>query len=238
MRVRLGDVLSSEFVRSESDFEPNYVLTRLKSRIHRVKVVGTVRSVPFFGQDGTYARFQLDDSTGVIWVSAFHSRVAIVENLAQGDMVQLVGTVNEYQGNLEIVAECVWKVHPNFWLLHRAEVVRSELENRKAYEMARSVAVHERNLIEAGEVAREIGLDAETVESLHREAGEEEAQEDIASEILDAISRLDAGGGVAAKDILDGLKGTHSREDVERELSRLMDEGEIYEPTVGRFSKI
>ncbi len=238
MRVRIRDLLESEFVRSESDFEPNFVVTRLKRRIHRAKLVGTVRSEPIFGTQSAYARFQLDDSTGVVWVSAFHTRVAMFERLAPGDLVQLVGTVNEYRGNFELIAESVAAVDPNFWLLHRAEVVRSELEARKEFEKAKSIVMHERNIMEARETAREIGLDAEVVESLNLEAKTVEEEEDISEEILEVISRLDAGGGVSVEDIAESLKGSQSGDEVEMQLIKLMEEGDVYEPTVGKYARI
>jgi RPA family protein len=236
VRARIQDLLRSEFARSESDFEPNYVLTPIKRKIHRVKIVGTVMSDPIFGTDNTYARFQLDDATGEIWVSGFHSRVAMIERLRQGDLVQLVGTVNEYRGNLELVAECVLQTEPNYWLLHRAEVARGEIEARKEYERAKSIMAHERNVLEAKETAREIGLDTQIVESLNGEIGEEE--EDLAGEVLELISKLDDGGGVPVKDVIEAIKGSHSSDEVEAQLIKLMEEGEIYEPTVGKYAKI
>jgi len=239
VRIRIHDLVRSEFVRSESDFEPNYVLTPTKRKIHRVKIVGTVRSDPIYGPDGSYARFLFDDSTAVIWVSAFHTRVAMVEELALGDMIQLVATVNEYRENLELIVDCLNKVGPNFWLLHRAEVVRSEIEARKEFEKIKALVVHERNLFEAKEVAREIGVDADTVESLGREIPpQEENEEDLGREILDIISRLDAGGGVPLTVIIESLKGSHSSGEIEAEVIRLMEEGEIYEPVVGRYARI
>ncbi len=238
MRIRLGEVRSSEFVRSESDFEPSYILTGLKRKVHRVKVVGTVRSPPIFGSDNSYARFELDDSTGAIWVSAFHGRVGMVERIAQGDMVQIVATVNEYQGRLELIAECIWKVNPNFWLLHRAEAARSELEGKREYEKVKSIVMHERNILEAKETAREIGLEPEVIESVHAEIESGEAEEDIGAEVLGLISKLDAGSGVRVEDIVEGLKTSHSSDEVESALGRLLDDGEIYEPTVGKYSRI
>ena len=239
MRVRIRDLLNSEFVRSESDFEPNYAVTELKGRIHRVKIVGTVRSQPIFGTQSAYGRFQLDDSTGVIWVSAFHTRLAMVENIAQGDLVQLVATVNEYRGGLELIAESIAIVDPNFWLLHRAEVVRATLEARKEFERARSILVHERNIMEARETAREIGIDTGVIESLREEVEpEEESDEDLSEEILEVLSSLDAGGGVSLEDIKGSLKGSHPGEEVDEGIVKLMDDGEIYEPTVGRYARI
>lgn len=225
-------------MRSESDFEPNYAITELKSRVHRVKIVGTVRSQPRFGTQSSYGGFQLDDSTGVIWVSAFHTRVAMIERLAQGDLVQLVATVNEYRDALELIAESIALVDPNYWLLHRAEVVRTVLEARKEFERAKSILVHERNVLEARETAREIGLDAGMIESLDTEVEAEDSEADLSEEILEVIGRLDAGGGVPLGDIKTSLAGSHKGEEVEACIIDLMDEGEIYEPSVGKYAKI
>jgi RPA family protein len=225
-------------VRSESDFEPNYAITELKSRVHRVKIVGTVRSQPIFGTQSSYGRFQLDDSTGTIWVSAFHTRVAMIERLAQGDLVQLVATVNEYRDALELIAESIAIVDPNFWLLHRSEVVRTVLEARREFEKAKSILVHERNVLEARETAREIGLDAGMIDSLEPEVEAEESEADLSEEILEVIGRLDAGGGVPLGEIKESLAGSHPGEEVEACVIDLMDEGEIYEPSMGKYAKI
>jgi RPA family protein len=237
VRIRIGELLRSEFIRSESDFEPNYVVTPLGARIHRVKVVGTVRSDVIFGPQGDYARLQLDDATGVIWVSAFYLRLPMFEKIVQGDMVQLVATVNEYRGSLELIAECIAPVEPNFWLLHRAEVVKAHLLAREGLERAKSLLVHEGNLREARDTAREIGLGTEAIEGLEpKDADGEEV--DIPGEILNLISKLDEGGGVPFEEIVGNLKGSHGSEEVERGLLDLMEEGEIYEPTVGRYARI
>ena len=236
MRIRISDLLRSEFMHSESDFEPNYVLTPLKIRVHRVKIVGTVRSRPIFGAQSSYARILLDDTTGVIWVSGFHTRVAMFERLDIGDMVQVVATVNEYRGRLELIAEAIAIVEPNFWLLHRAEVVRAELESRKEFEKARSILIHERNIIEAKDTAREIGLETEIAETLRPATDSQE--ENLGEELLSVLQTLDAEGGVGVDDLVESLSGSHGREEVETELIRLMEEGEIYEPTVGKYALI
>ncbi|MBU7004727.1 MAG: hypothetical protein HXS50_04120 [Theionarchaea archaeon] len=225
-------------MRSESDFEPNYAITELKSRIHRVKIVGTVRSRPIFGTQTSYGRFQLDDSTGTIWVSAFHTRVAMVERLAQGDLIQLVATVNEYRDALELIAESIAIVDPNYWLLHRAEAVRTTLEARREFEKAKSILVHERNVLEARETAREIGIDASMIESLGSDVEVEQPDADLSEEILEVIARLDAGGGVPLRDIVGSLGSSHLGEEVEARIIDLMDDGEIYEPSVGRYARI
>jgi RPA family protein len=237
VRIGICELLRSEFMRSESDFEPNYVVTPLGARIHRVKIVGTVRSEVIFGPQGDYARLQLDDSTGVISVSAFYLRLHMFEKIVQGDIVQLVATVNEYRGRLELIAECIAPVEPNFWLLHRAEVIKSHLAAREEFERAKSLLVHEGNLREARDTAREIGLETEAIGTLEpKEEAEEEV--DISGQVLSLISELDQGGGVPFEEIVGNLKGSHGSEEVERGLLELMEDGEIYEPTVGRYARI
>jgi len=203
--------------------------------------VGTVRTRPTFGTERAYARFLIDDSTGAIWVSAFRERISMVENLQQGDLVQLVATVNEYRGSLELVTECVQPVHPNFWLLHRAEALRTEIESRKEYERAVAALTHRRNIVEARELAAELGMDTSIFDSVQAtmEAGEGEEQAGVLSDkILDLVSTLDTGAGVTIEELVEHMKGSHSREEIEAEVAELLEAGELYEPTVGRFSRI
>ncbi len=240
MRLRVRDILDSEFSKSDSDFEPNFLITRWKRRVHRVKIVGTVRTVPSFGSEGNYARFLLDDSTGCIWVSAFRERIPMVERIQQGDTVQLVATVNEYRGSLELVVECVQPVHPNFWLLHRAEAMRTEVRSRKEYERAVAALVHRRNMVEAKELATELGMDTSVLDSLQTagETEEEAEGENLSEQILELVSSLDEGKGVSMDQLVQGLGASHSREEIEAGVGELLEAGELYEPTVGRYSRI
>ena len=230
MRIRIRDILSSDFVSSDSDFEPNYIVTESQRKVHRVKIVGTVREEPIVGSDGSYARFPLDDSTGIIWVSGFRSRVETIQGLAMGDMIQLVATVNEYREALELIAESIWRTGPNFWLLHRAEVLRTHLAARS--ELERSLEIHRQNVAEARDTARDIGMEPDVP------VKEAEEEEDISQEVLDLVGELDDGSGAPLEEIVDGLKGSHSTQEIEGQLIKLMEEGEIYEPTVGRYARI
>ncbi len=217
---------------SEGDFEPNYALMPNGIRVHRVKVVGTVRSNPLVGNEGTYARFPLDDSTGLIWISGFREMVDRIGDLERGQMVQVVATVNEYRGDLELIAECIRNIDPNFWLLHRAEVLRGELESRREYRDAQALSIHEENVQEARETAREIGMETEVPDQ------EEDDEEDLSGDILDFLERNDQGQGVPLEDIVANFRDSHSSQEIESGLIDLMDEGDVYEPTVGRYAVI
>src|SRR3989338_5220493 len=84
-------------------FGSNYVLTRDGMRLSRVRILATVVD-KFLSDSGRYAAITLDDGSDTIRAKAFNA-VAVFDNLSVGDLVDFIGKVREYQGELYLVPE-------------------------------------------------------------------------------------------------------------------------------------
>ncbi|MFQ5891309.1 MAG: replication protein RepA [Candidatus Methanofastidiosia archaeon] len=244
-RVRLKDLHGSIYVVSEEEYVPTHVTTENGKKIYRVKLVATVVSDPFFSEDGTYARIQLDDSTETIMATAFRDKISLLKDLKRGDIVQAVSKVNEWRGEKGLVLEALSKVHPNFILLHRLELLKSDKEHRAELEKAREIFESEGNLRRKKERAQELGVNTKVIEALDEyrylsERREEEAPKEVQlkSRVLETVERLDHGKGAELDALIIELSKDFSSEEIEEALRELLGSGEIYEPEINKYSRV
>ncbi|WP_297504633.1 OB-fold nucleic acid binding domain-containing protein, partial [Thermococcus sp.] len=101
-RVYIKDIIDGYYVKSEGDFEPNYLITRDARKVYRVKVVATVVREPIMSEDETYGRFQIDDGTGTLWVFGFRENTRFINLVKKGDLVQIIGKVAEWRDDKQI----------------------------------------------------------------------------------------------------------------------------------------
>ncbi len=119
-KVRISDLVAGSFVRQEG-MEPSYVETAA-GPVARARVMATVMNV-FRSEDGNFGSVTLDDGTDTIRAKAFKD-LKVLGDLKAGDLVEAVGKVREYNGELYIMPEVITKVGPNMELLRRAELLK------------------------------------------------------------------------------------------------------------------
>jgi hypothetical protein len=239
-KVAVEDITRGSYTRSDSRWEPGYVLTPLGERVSRVRVMGVAVS-KFVSEDSRYASITLDDGSDTILVKGFREDAELLMDVKPGDTVDVVGKVKEYGGERYINVESVWRVEdPNWEVVRRLELLlkRKEAAARgEAPEAAPPAAA-------VGETAREGELEwpAErgavevTVEEVLEEEAPEEGEEDPKAAVLKMIETLDEGEGVKYVTLLreSGL----DEDALETVLNDLMQEGDIYEPKIGRFKRV
>jgi RPA family protein len=165
LKLLIKDITAGELKKGESDWDTR-LLTPLNEDAGRVRVLATVVS-RFVRDDGKYAVLTLDDATDTITARAFNDDVPLLERASEGDIVDVVGRVAEYQEELYINAESVAKItDPNWELVRKLELALK---------------------------AKELGGDAD----VPGEAVQEETvDEDQKKAIKDIIEELDEGSGV------------------------------------------
>ncbi|MCD6372431.1 MAG: replication protein RepA [Thermococcus sp.] len=259
-RVYLKDIIDGYYVRSEGDFEPNYLITRDARKVYRVKVVATVVRDPMISDDETYGRFQIDDGTGTLWVFGFRENTRFVKLVKKGDLVQIIGKVAEWRDDKQILVEGVSKVSPNMWILHRFETLKEKVEHvkkariafeiydrygitAKAKVIAKNKGVSEDLLMTIDELytlmLEQRALDEEIVEEEPVE--EEELQEKPELEkAKQAVLELlrEKGKALSHKFIIKKLSSDFEEEIIEEAITRLLADGEIYEPEIGYYEPL
>lgn len=221
-------------------FTPNYLLTPQGRRLSRARLVATVVDT-FTNDDETYGSITLDDGQDTTQVKFFND-IDDVQEYDEGDIVEAIGKVREYQGQIYMDAEVLKQVAVEKELLH-------QLKYRKMVEEWNQIRDTVKQLKESGkdqeDIEKEMAgkLDEEEVDSLLQSFGESfsvsETQEDIENlekDVLDAVENLDEGEGADYADIVDELDEPEDK--LEDTINGLLSDGTCYEPKPGKIKKL
>lgn len=150
-------------------FESNYALTRLGRRLSRVRVMGLV--VDRFAENGgSYSAITIDDTSDTIRCK-FFGGTKIFDGIAEGDLVDVVGKVREYNGEIYIAPEIVTKItDPNFETLRMLEIAAITKRQKEKITKLRELKKRTADLKELKALAKD-AMSEEDVESI-TEAGE------------------------------------------------------------------
>ena len=258
-RVYIKDLLNGYYVRSEGDFEPNYLITRDARKVYRAKVVATVVREPVISDDETYGKFQIDDGTGTIWVLGFRDDTRFIRLVKKGDLVQIIGKVAEWRDDKQILVEGVTKVDPDFWILHRYETLKEKTEHAKKARLAFDIYNRYGITAKAKVIAKNKGVDEDLLmtmdelytmvleqRNLEEELFEEEPPKKEPQENLEvekakkAVVELlrEKGKALSHKFIVKKLSSEFDEDILEDAITQLLAEGEIYEPEIGYYEPL
>jgi RPA family protein len=176
LKLRIKDITAGELKKGDGKWD-SILLTPLNEEAGRVRVLATVVS-RFIRDDGKYAVLTLDDATDTITTRAFNEDVRLVENTKDGDIVDVIGRVAEYDGDMYISTESISKIDdPNWETVRKLEI---ELGRKK---------------------------EADIEGAVEEDVSKEENKEPIAL-VKEIIDRLDEGDGVKYLYIIEecGLK--------------------------------
>lgn len=124
-KLQIRTINSSKFIKinrevEENKFTPNYIEIK-GNKIARVRVLATIID-KFVSESGDYATLTLDDTTDTIRCKIF-GNLEIIENIEKGDLVDVIGKIREYNGEIYIQPEIIVKIKdPNFEVLRKLEI--------------------------------------------------------------------------------------------------------------------
>ena len=236
-RVRISDITNGKFVRKEG-LEPSYVLSKLGRRISRVRLVGNVVD-KFMSENGNYSSITIDDDFDSIRVKAFKENVKMFDKILVGDMVLVIGKVREYADEIYVIPDVVKKVaDPNYESLHRLEVLKELIEQKKIFRLIKKEKDKFATIDELKKYAKkEYGIDPERVEGVMEALTEEEEtkEQDYKPLVLETLDKLDEGEGVEFKKLLEESKLPESV--FEEVINDLLSSGICFEPKPGRLKR-
>ena len=231
-KVRISDLLNGKyFYGSKEEMKPSYVITPFGEKVSRVNLIGTVVD-KFIGEDGNYSAVTIDDGTEAIRVKSFEGLP--FEGIELGDMVRIIGKMKEYNGELYISYEIVEKVKDfNFELLSKVEILNNLIKQKKTIDDIKKLSnqVGEEEL--KAYVQNTYPIDEEML-SVIIESKKKEI--DYKPTILEVIQKLDEGKGVEVRKLFEVLNLPENV--IERTLDELINNGSLYEPTIGFLKKV
>jgi hypothetical protein len=221
-RLKIKDLVQGRYVKTDGEWEPNYVLVGDK-KLSRVNLIGIVVS----NEQGSAV---IEDGSGMIEVRAFEGNP--VEGLAAGDVVLVIGRPREFANAIFIVPEIIRKTAPG-WLEHRNLEAASGLLTLENAETAKDAVI----LNNAAPVYNDNSSSSQLVsqgESAIPQATEEEVVVSKADIILSTIRSLDKGDGADVEDVIK----ISAVADCEKLLGNMLKDGDIFQVRHGRLKTL
>ncbi len=240
MKTRIKPVVSGKYAAAQG-FTPGFVVTDRGLRLSRVRMLATVVD-KFMSETGKFASITLDDGTDTIRAKMFNG-VSIFDSVPVGGIVDIIGKIKEYQGEIYLIPEVIKSIDDPNW-----EILR-ELELRKIdgewEEKRKIVFEHQKQATDLAELKRmmkeRFEISSQDVESICQSSGEtEDAEEDprktTKDVVLSLISQIDKGEGCDYSELIE--KSGLSEDLLDAAVNDLLEEGVCFEPRPGRIKKL
>jgi len=234
-KVKIEDLVRGKFVRS-SETEPSYLLTPWDQRILRVHTIATVID-KFISEDQNYGTLRVDDGSETIRLKAWRQDVQTLAGFKVGDLVEVIGRVREYEGEIYLVPEVIARVEdPNWELVRELEILRARKQALAQGGRPRPEPKPEIRRLEVEMPAPAPGAASVAGEVEEIEEPLPEVPEEIKKKVLLAFDKLDRGEGVAPLDVAAELDMPQAG--VDDAFRVLIADGDIFEPKVGKFRRL
>ncbi|MBP7708606.1 OB-fold nucleic acid binding domain-containing protein [Candidatus Pacearchaeota archaeon] len=121
-KLRIGDILKAKPVMAEGRFL--YVELGEK-KVVRVNLIANAVDKYFNDGEKKYASITIDDASGQIKLKAFGDEIQNLKDIIQGDTLQIIGTIREYNSEIYLLPEIARKVDPKWLLVRKLEMQNS-----------------------------------------------------------------------------------------------------------------
>jgi RPA family protein len=231
-KVKIADIAAGEWVQQDG-MEPSYVVAKTGERVSRARILATIVS-KFLSEDGNFGSVTIDDGSDTMRAKCFKDMTPL-QKAESGQLVDLIGKVREYNGEIYVMPEVVKQVaDPNMLLLRKLELAKRSRELEKSgvhEEAAKKDAISEKN--EAGKASPSASQDKPS-EAGGSPAVAKPAGDDLRKTLLDVIGASKDGIEYAA--LIE--KSGQPEDKVDAVVNELLAEGICYEPTPGKIRKI
>jgi len=219
-KTRIADIVNGEWVQQDG-MEPSYVVTSKGGRVSRARILATVVS-KFMSEDGNFGSVTIDDGTDTMRAKCFKDLTPL-EKAEAGQLVDLIGKVREYNGEIYVMPEVMKHVtDPNLMLLRKLELMKG----------ARESGGLEGTAPAAGEGAGSADKPRGPADGAAGAAAPE--KDGLRKKVLDIIGA--SKDGIAYAELIE--KSGQGEDKVDGAVNELLSEGICYEPTPGKIRKI
>lgn len=242
-KVRISELVKGRWVKREG-MEPSFVVTDSGEKVSRARLLGTLVD-SFLAEDGNFGSVTLDDGTDTIRAKTFKT-VKPLDEFRVGELVEMIGKVKEYNGEVYLIPEVITRVEdPNRELLRRLELLKKarDLKGRPPEVSPEEVppstedtqqGTSRQAALQEPKTAPQEDSQKEGDSKSKEEKPPKDDDSQLRKEIL-AVIESDP-EGVEYRTIIEKVGKEESR--VESVLNEILAEGICYEPTPGRVKKI
>jgi RPA family protein len=233
-KLRILDIVNGKyFPGSKEEMKASYLITPLGKKVSRVNLVATVTD-KFLSEDGNYSTATIDDGSEAIRVKTFKESVKLLDGIATGDLVLVIGKIKEYNGEVYVNGEIVKKIFDrNFESLRRLEIVKQTVQQKRIVDEIRNLS-SQLSEEELKQYAKEkYDMDEECLQAILESR---KLEVDYKPKVLEVIETLDTGEGVEVGKLFEVLNLPEHI--IENTVDELLSNGSIFEPKIGYFKKV
>lgn len=162
-KVMAADVINGNYYQQEG-FEPNYLITPYGLRVSRARILGTVVD-RYINDDESYGALTIDDGSATIRAKFFQD-LDIMEGVEEGDVVEVMGKVKQYDGEIYINPELVVSRGPTYELMRALELKQVQDEWRDHVDTVKELQDADRSEDDIIEELKGAGLTEEETEAI------------------------------------------------------------------------
>jgi len=155
-KIRIGDILKGRPMMDEGKF---LFLEMGDKKVVRVNVLANC--IDKYVQEGEkqFASLTVDDASGQIKLKAFGDDIGPLKEVLQGDTLQIIGNVREWNGELYIIPEVIKKVDARWLLVRKLEIQKA----RKDIPATESSVLKDMIMKKIKDAEGDGGIDVETI---------------------------------------------------------------------------
>ncbi len=121
-KLTVGEILGGKPVMEEERFS---FIDLGDRKVVRVNVLANCVDKYISEGEKKFASLTIDDASGQIKLKSFGDDIEILKKVAQGDTLQIIGNVKEWNGEVYILPEVLKKVDPRWLLVRKLEIQNS-----------------------------------------------------------------------------------------------------------------
>ncbi len=191
----------------DSECSENNSIIINEKKIKRVKIMASVVS-KIIGDDENYGFLVVDDGTETMRVRCFEDNLNLIKDIKLGDIIDVIGRLREYEGEIYVIPETVLKIqNPNHLVLRKLELLKQKSKMKK----------------DEGNEENELKVTEEKIE---------DSNENFRDEMIKLIKTMDNDEGVEISKIKEKL---NKDSEVDEMIKDLLNESEIFEPIPGKI---
>jgi len=208
-KIRIDDLNRGKYIKEENELSSNYILLSNNDKVSRVNIIGlNVLELP--------DSFILDDGNAQIPIRPFNQEF---QNHKLGSLLCVIGKVREYNNTKYVIPEIIKELNNILWKQVR------ELE-------LKYLSIISNACVDKGihDIRAEENI-SKNQKIIVEEIKDNNVEDNIFDMIYSLIPTLDKGDGVTIEELKKHIK----REDCEKIIYRLIEEGEVFEIKPGKI---
>ncbi|MFH1424977.1 MAG: OB-fold nucleic acid binding domain-containing protein [archaeon] len=126
-KIHIKDILDGKFTPGQG-YESGTLKTTDGKEIKKIHILATIVE-KFVAEDKGFASITLDDATETIKVKVFKEHVAKIEPRKVGDIIDVMGVLREYEGEVYVMPDFIKIIDdPNWEILRNLELDKRTLQ--------------------------------------------------------------------------------------------------------------